>query len=73
MRSYAQTCRYIVDQNWSDYPDTRGVVMTSWKAINWLRQLVVSPYYFALHVDGKHKIHYGALHLDARGCTSSAL
>lgn len=51
--------RYAVKQDYSKYPDTTGVVLTCGKFIGWLRQLLSAIFYISLHVDGKHKLHYG--------------
>jgi hypothetical protein len=29
------------------------------RQVNWLRQMVAMGVQFVLHVDGKHKVHYG--------------
>ena len=45
---------------YTKYPDTLGIVFTQAKAIEWIRQLIrVVKVHYCLHVDGKHKIHYG--------------
>ena len=52
--------RYVIPQDYTKYPDTLGVVFTQAKAIEWIRQLIqVVKVHYCLHVDGKHKIHYG--------------
>ena len=53
--------RYVIPVRYADYPETEGVVLTSWKSLNWCRQLCDAecPCYYAAHVDGTHKIHFG--------------
>ena len=39
--------------------ESTGVILTCKKFLNWLQQLLKSPVWFVLHIDGKHKLHYG--------------
>lgn len=51
--------RYVIKQDYTKYMETTGVVLTCKKFLNWLQQLLKSPVWFVLHIDGKHKLHYG--------------
>lgn len=50
---------YVVPLQWHLYPSTEGVVLVSKSGLEWLQQIVESGLNYAMHVDGKHKIHYG--------------
>ena len=48
--------RYVIKQDYTKYMETTGVVLTCKKFLNWLQQLLKSPVWFVLHIDGKHKL-----------------
>ena len=50
---------YAVPHDWDAYPATVGVVLTGYKGMNWLRQLVQMKPHHVFHIDGKHKLHFG--------------
>jgi hypothetical protein len=51
-----------------DYPQTEAVCLTGKTQLDHLRQLVTSRVNFALHIDGKHKLHHGKWILISIGC-----
>ena len=50
---------YVVPLDWSKYPSTEGVVLVCKKGISWMLQMISSGMNYALHIDGKHKVHHG--------------
>lgn len=50
---------YVIPMAWSDYRETEGLLLVSRKGVSWLLQILRSGLRFALHVDGKHKLHHG--------------
>ena len=50
---------YAIPHDWGDYPATIGVVLTGYKGMNWLRQVLAQELNYGLHIDGKHKLHFG--------------
>lgn len=50
---------YVVPLDWTKYPKTDGVVLVCQMGLSWLIQMIAAGIKYALHVDGKHKIHHG--------------
>lgn len=50
---------YVVPLDWARYPRTDGVVLVCQAGLSWLTQIVSSGLNYALHIDGKHKVHHG--------------
>ena len=51
---------YAVPMKYGNYPNTQAIVLTDWKAVNWMRQLCTTiKLKVVRHADGKHKVHHG--------------
>lgn len=50
---------YVVPIDWTNYHATEGVVLVCKRGLDWLVQVCTSPLQYALHIDGKHKVHHG--------------
>ena len=54
------------------FPDVTGMVLVSLKSVQWMGQLLKLDFGWALHGDGKHKLHHGRWILVTFGCHSLA-
>lgn len=50
---------YAVPMAYERYPKVSAIVLTAKTQVGWILQLVAHPKRFAVHVDGKHKLHHG--------------
>ena len=57
---------------WDSFPEVTGMVLVSLKSVQWIGQLLQLEFAWALHGDGKHKLHHGRWILCTFGCHSLA-
>lgn len=61
---------YAIPLNWEAYPNTEAVLLACKSGISWLIQMMESSLNYALHADGKHKVHHGKWILTSVGIHS---
>ena len=50
---------YVVPMDMSQHLNVQAVALTARTQVGWIEQLTKLPKLFVLHIDGKHKIHFG--------------
>ena len=50
---------YVVPMDLGHHINVDAVALTASIQVGWIEQLTKMPHRFVLHIDGKHKIHFG--------------